>query len=213
MGGLLKFVSDSPGHAEDLVNTVDYTGFAALYADTHTATNPGREWDQILTEYTSGARARPVWGNGDIDYHYDRRGVRLKDILTILLVTERSREAVIQALASGRMYAVRGEDQLSLADFTVESAGKVAGSGEEVTSTGRFTVHVKIERPEGEAQAVRVQLIKSGVIAAEVEGRTPLDFIHVDSIASDEMEYVRLLAFSQGSRLTSNPIFIRGQGP
>ena len=214
MGGLLEFVSDSPGHAEDLVNTVDYTGFAALYADTHTATNPGREWDQILMQYTSGTRDRPVWGNGDIDYHYDRKGVQLKDILSILLVNERSREAVLEALASGRMYAFRGEqEQISLEDFTVESGGMIAQAGEEVTSTGRFTVHVKIEDMHGESQDVRVQLIKSGSIVAEVEARTPLDFIHVDSIDIGEMEYVRLLAFGRGSRITSNPIFVRSDRP
>ena len=89
----------------------------------------------------------------------------------------------------------------------------VAGAGEEVTSTGRFTVHVKIEKMHGESQDVRVQLIKSGVVAAEVEGLTPLDFIHVDSIDIGEMEYVRLLAFGRGSRITSNPIFVRGNRP
>lgn len=214
MGGLLEFVSDSPGHAEDLVNTVDYTGFAALYADTHTATNPGREWDQVLLEYTEGTRARPVWGNGDIDYHYNRKGVRIKDILSILLVQERTREAALEALASGRMYAFRGEQEpISLRDFTVESGGVAAGAGEEVASAGRFTVHVKVDKMGGESQDVRVQLIRSGAIAAEVEGRTPLDFIHVDSIDIGELDYVRLLVFSQGSRITSNPIFVRGRRP
>ena len=214
LGGLLEFVSDSPGHSEDLVNTFGYTGFAALYADTHTATNPGREWDEILMQYTGGTRDSPVWGNGDIDYHYDRKGVQLKDILSILLVKERSREAVIEALASGRMYAVRGgQEQISLRDFTVESGGMIGEAGETVTSAGRFTVHVKIEKMQGESKDVRVQLIKSGAIAAEVEGRTPLDFIHVDSIDIGEMEYVRLLVFSRGSRITSNPIFVRGHRP
>ena len=214
MGGLLEFVNDSRAHAEDLVKTVDYTGFAALYADTHTATNPGREWDQILMEYTSGTRDRPVWGNGDIDYHYNRKGVQLKDILTILLVDERSKEAALEALASGRMYAACGwGEKISLENFTVESGGMVAEAGGEVTSTGRFTVHVKIDKIYGESQDVRVQLIKSGAIVAEVEGRTPLDFIHVDSIDIDEMEYVRLLASMGSSRITSNPIFVRGREP
>jgi hypothetical protein len=43
-----QVLSDTPRHAGDLVGTRRYSGFAALYGDHITATEPGREWDRTL---------------------------------------------------------------------------------------------------------------------------------------------------------------------
>ena len=87
-GGLVSVASETPPHSEDLLQTSGYTGFAALYADRITATDPGREWDQALSQYLNGQRQRPIWGTGDIDYHVDEPGGRIDDILTVFLVRE-----------------------------------------------------------------------------------------------------------------------------
>jgi len=49
-------------YPEALIETDNYTGFAALYGDNITATKAGMQWDRALVQYCSGDRADPVWG-------------------------------------------------------------------------------------------------------------------------------------------------------
>ena len=56
-----------------LLETRNYTGFAALYGDTITITEPGNVWDVVLGEYCSGFRERPPWGIATADFHEGRR--------------------------------------------------------------------------------------------------------------------------------------------
>jgi len=216
-GGQARIFSVTPPHAEDLVHTYGYTGFAALYGDNITATEPGRQWDQILQEYLRGERQRPIWGDGEIDYHYDdvKRRNQIHDILTVFLVQERTREAVLEAMRHGRMYAARGGDEmLLLSSFRVDTELERAVAGEEVASQGDAEVHIRIDKASGGEEQTRVRLIKSGEVVAQVSGVTPLEFKHIDtSIQPGEKVYYRLLAYSRTARLTSNPIFVTGVKP
>ncbi len=214
LGGLAHFVSSTPPHAEDLVDTYDYTAFAALYADNITATEPGRHWDTILAQYVAGQRPKPIWGEGEIDYHWDQKGNQIHDILTVFLVKERSEQAVLDALRQGRMYAVRGGDeQLVLDTFEVESDISRGIAGEEIPSQGLARISLRIDKLNGKQEEVKLRLIKSGQVIAQFSGLTPLEFQQVDAgIRPGEKVYYRLLAQSRSSRLTSNPIFVAGVG-
>ena len=215
LGGLVSVSSETPAHAEDLVETSGYTGFAALYADQITATDPGREWDQALSQYLNGQRHRPVWGTGDIDYHVDAPGASIDDILTVFLVRSRTRAEVLDAMSAGRMYAVRGGDEaLQLHRFAAASNSGSAVMGERLVSSGATRITVEIGRFDGAEDRVHVRLIRGdrqgrAQVVAQVEGITPLEFEHVDTqIAPGEQQYYRLMAASRGSRLTANPIFV-----
>lgn len=217
LGGLVRVVSRTEAHADDLVATRDYIAFAALYADHITATEPGRQWDQVLVEYLAGERHRPVWGTGEIDYHVDEEGGRLHDISTVFLVRQHTRGEVLEALHEGRMYATRGGDRaLALSAFTVATEAGTAGSGEEVPAYGRPRISVGVDRWDGSETEVRVRLVRGGAsgqvqVVADVTGPTPLDLEHVgSSLARGGRAYYRVLASSHGGLLTSNPIFVSG---
>jgi hypothetical protein len=217
LGGLARFVSATPRHPEDLVDTYDYTGFAALYADYTVAIEPGKQWDTVLNQYLAGQRPRPIWGEGEIDYHWDQEGNRIHDILTVFLVRERTEEAVLEALRQGRMYAVRGGDeQLVLDTFEVESELRRGISGEEIPSQGLARISVRIDKLNGVSEEVGLQLIKSGQVIARFSGPTPLEFQQVDTgIQPGEKVYYRLMAEAsdnRSTRLVANPIFVTGVG-
>lgn len=214
LGEMAHFVSSTPPHPEDLVDTYDYTAFAALYADNITVTEPGRQWDTVLGQYLAGQRVKPIWGEGEIDYHWDEKGNQIHDILTVFLVKERTREAVLDALRQGRMYAVRGGDeQLVLDIFEVESEIRKGISGEQIPSQGLARISMRIDKLNGKQEEVKLRLIKTGQVIAEFSGLTPLEFQQVDTgIRPGEKAYYRLLAQSRTAKLTSNPIFVTGVG-
>lgn len=214
LGDLAHFISSTPRHPEDLVDTYDYTGFAALYADNTIAIEPGKQWDTVLNQYLAGQRAKPIWGEGEIDYHWDEKGNQIHDILTVFLVKERTSEAVLEALRQGRMYAARGGDeQLVLDTFEVESEIRRGIAGEEIPSQGLARISIRIDKLNGKQEEVMLQLIKTGQVIAEFSGLTPLEFQQVDTgIRPGEKVYYRLLARSRTARLTSNPIFVTGTG-
>jgi hypothetical protein len=208
-------VSDTPPHPQDLLETSGYTGFAALYGDHVTATEPGAEWDQLLRAHLDGRRERPVWGTGEIDYHSRLQpGNRIHDILTVFLVRERTRAAVLEALRRGRVYAVRGGDeQLVLRRFEVDTGLGAGVAGEEVASSGRAAVRVLVEKANGSAEPVEVRLVRDGKVAAQVEGAAPLELEHAETdLHPGDRTYYRLLARSRTALLTSNPIFVRDVG-
>ncbi|MDA0333993.1 MAG: hypothetical protein O2782_02395 [bacterium] len=218
IAGMVEVYSQTPAHAGDLLATQGYTGFAALYADHTTATEPGREWDQTLIEYLQGRRARPSWGTGEIDYHRQERRAEIHDIQTVLFVEERSRPGVLEALTHGRAYAVRGgDDALQLQRFVVATVVGEAISGQQVSTAGKpWTVSAVIDKADGSAEVVDLRLVRGTAqgqveVVAAISGATPLHIEHIEThLAPDEQCYFRLLATSRTSMLTSNPIFLRG---
>ncbi|MFC1817239.1 PHP domain-containing protein, partial [Thermodesulfobacteriota bacterium] len=60
---------NTPPYPAALEQSVDYTGFAALYGDNITATEPGHQWDRVLLDFCNGKRKQPVWGIATADYH------------------------------------------------------------------------------------------------------------------------------------------------
>lgn len=218
LGGLLHVRSQTPAHAADLERTRHYTGFAALYADNITATEPGHEWDRTLTAYLAGQRQRPAWGTGEIDYHVDEPGGRIDDIQTVLWVSEASRAAVLEALARGRSYAVRGgQAALSLERWSLRTGSVVAVSGERAdVDTPTWQVGAVVDKVNGDEEEVRVRLIRGDAdgsvrVVADVRGRTPLRLERVESdLVAGNRRYYRLMARSRTSILTSNPVFIGG---
>jgi hypothetical protein len=215
LGGLLQVVSLTPPHPEDLVETRGYTGFAALYGDNITITEPGGVWDQLLGEYLAGTRDRPIWGTGEIDYHdHEQKGSQIHDILTVFLVRERTRAAVLEALRQGRLYAVRGGDeQLQLRRFALDTELGSAVSGEEVASSGQAVVSVFLDKANGASESVEARLVRDGRVVARFDGVTPLEFQYLETgLRMGEKTYYRLLAASRTARVTSNPIFATGVG-
>lgn len=200
-------------YVDDLINAVDYTGFEAIYGDTVTMTDPGRQWDRILNQYCRGERAQPVWGFSGADFHGDRRGEAIDTYQTIFLLKEKTVGSVLDALKKGRYYAVlkprRG--RIVLETFSVSSTQTDADAimGETLTAGGVPVIRGRVSDLNGEKYRVRVQLIRGGAVFREMDGALPLSFEFNDTERRQAMTYYRLAASGGAGRILSNPIFVR----
>ncbi len=206
-------------HAEDLVSANRITGFQAVAPAPVRAAQAGRQWDGALTDYTQGKRAAPVWGYGGNNFLCeDMEGPVFGSVRTVFLVREKSREAVLDAMAHGRMYAVRQPDanRLSLDEFVVreKELGHKAEMGETLVSTGAPEIHLKVRDTGGEGKKARVTLIRNGTVIREVTATLPHQLVHTDAEVPLEgtVFYRVLVNASEVDHLASNPIFVRFPG-
>ena len=197
-----------------LLDSKGYTGFAALYGDTITITEPGNLWDKVLTEYCRGYRDRPAWGIATADYHKEGdAGEKLGNFQTVFLVQEKSRKAVLEAIKAGKMYAYRGDYPRSvrLEEFSVsDPAGEKKGlSGDDIVVKGRPRIKVALTVSDASDQPVRVRLIRSGQLIETFDAKLPVTVDYEDeSAAIGEKHFYRVDMQGCGI-LVSNPIFVK----
>jgi hypothetical protein len=209
--GPIRLVTDR--HAEDLAEASGYTGFAALYADTATITEPGALWDRMLERFCRGVRPEPVWGMAEVDFHEEGDGVELDSFQTIVIAAAKTEAAVLDALSRGRFYAVQkgGGHRLVLERFEAGGAesGRKADSGQEVSVRGAPKVSVRVSASDGSARRVTLSLVRGGVAMPPVEGVTPAAFEYMDEASWEGRSFYRLEVNGEdGSRLLSNPVFV-----
>lgn len=210
----------TPPYPLALEQATGYTGFAAIYGDTITITEPGHEWDQVLLEYCNGKRAKPVWGIATADYHSEEEpGEKLGNFPTVFLVKEKSKAAVLDAMRSGRMYAVRGPfpQRLMLEEFSICSNSckdkAVTGQEIELQQPARIRVALALKIPE--SMQVSIRLIQAGKLLKTLETNLParVEF-RDDYFRAGEKTFFRIEARTHGAgRLVSNPIFVTFSQP
>jgi len=206
----------TPPYPYFLKQAVGYTGFAAIYGDNITVTKPGHEWDQVLMAYCRGERAKPVWGISTADYHSEEEpGEKLGNFPTVFLVRQRTKQAVLDAMRSGRMYAVRGPypQRLMLEEFTIcaNSCKENASSGQEIELRQPARIRVRLALKEPETKKVSIRLIQAGKLLKTLETTLParVEF-RDDYFQAGEKTFFRIEARTQGAgRLVSNPIFVK----
>ncbi|CAB1063592.1 hypothetical protein D1BOALGB6SA_8375 [Olavius sp. associated proteobacterium Delta 1] len=209
--GPIKMVTEH--YPDELIDSNNYTGFAAIYGDSSSAASAGMHWDQILMDYCRGRRDQPVWAIAGSDFHEEQNGVELDTLQTIFLVNDKRSQDVLQALERGRIYAVQKskDSRLSLDQFNVKekSSGKAADMGEEINVTGTPIVEGRISVLDGSRQDVTVSIVRDGKQTWAFEGQTPLDFHLVDQDGWTGKTFYRLDVKSKtGGYLLSNPIFV-----
>jgi hypothetical protein len=211
---------DTPPYPQVLIESTNYTGFAALYGDAITITEPGNIWDKVLIEYCSGQRASPVWGISSADFHREGgAGEKLGNFPTFFLVKSKNKKDILDALKKGRMYACRGDvdsPRLILEDFSIfdsKSSQKVV-MGEEIFSKGYPSINIRISTADSEkGNSVTVRLIRSGNLLETFSAETPMSInFEDDFFESGKKVYYRLDAIDKrGRKLVSNPIFVKFQ--
>jgi len=206
----------TPPYPEVLELARNYTGFAAIYGDNITVTKPGHEWDRVLQAYCQGQRAKPVWGIATADYHSEKEpGGKLGNFPTVFLVRKKTKSEVLDAMRTGRMYAVRGPypQRLVLDDFSVCSSlcDGNAVSGEEIELRRPAKIHIKLSLKDPVEKTVTVRLIRSGELIRTLKGKLPLDLEIQDTYhRTGEKVFYRIDARARGAgRLMSNPIFVK----
>jgi hypothetical protein len=204
---------DTPPYPEVLEESRDYTGFAALYGDTITVTEPGNIWDRVLLAYCSGERDRPVWGISTADFHKEgEAGEVLGNFPTVFLVHRKTKREILKALKNGKMYACRGDYPhiVKLDEFSVcSSKGDLIGiSGDEVVLEGNPRIKVSLSVPEPTKNPVTGRLIRSGEVIERFEGQLPIKIDFEDAYCKPgERIYYRMDLHGYG-KLVSNPIFV-----
>jgi hypothetical protein len=199
-----------------LLETKNYTGFAALYGDTITITEPGNVWDIVLKEYCGGFRSRPPWGIATADYHKEGgAGQKLGDFQTVLWLKEKSTRSVLEALKTGRMYACQGRypEIPRLDEFSVTGADGGAPpraiSGEELTLPRNPRIRIRLSGGGASSNQVQVRLIRSGSLIQTFVGTLPLDIDYVDEWESPGERIYYRMDMSGAGKIVSNPIFVK----
>lgn len=221
----IKVVS-SP-YEEDLLNTFDYTGIAIFSEGMRRVGPPGGIWDQILLQYCAGLRERPVWVIGEVDYKV--QDYPIDETQTIFLLKEKNSEAILNALRTGKMYAVMGAaNSLTLNSFVVEDvdSGKLAFMGDEITIKDKpririvVTVHDsdKSSPPERsrageyEKRNFNIDLIRNGSVIKTFEADGPIDIVYDDDYHNPGEKIYYRLAIDTGylfRGIVTNPIFVQ----
>jgi len=203
---------DTPPYPQVLQESRGYTGFAALYGDNITITEPGNLWDRVLIEYCKGERNRPPWGISTADFHGEKEsGAKLGTFPTVFMVRKKTKEAILSAMRQGRMYACLGYPQrMILKEFSVCSSGCQTNAvlGEEMMLNENPKIHISLSSREPTKNPVKVRLVRSGVLLKTFEGTLPMELEYEDKYYKPgEKIFYRIDARGCGT-LVSNPIFV-----
>jgi hypothetical protein len=196
-----------------LSESTGYTGFAAIYGDNITLTEPGNIWDTTLKEYCMGYRNHPPWGIATADFHQEADGAPLGTYQTVFFVQEKKKNAVLKALRNGKMYAsqVNYPQVMKLEDFSVSSSDdKTKGiSGDEITLKEYPRVKISISTSVPSPDKVKIRLIRSGEMIYLFEEKLPLMIDYVDPYYKPgERIYYRMDMHGAGT-IVSNPVFVK----
>ncbi|MEE9258031.1 MAG: hypothetical protein V3U37_00690 [Nitrospinaceae bacterium] len=206
-------------HSEDLVLSRGYTGFQTVTGDPSFLMESDSAWDHVLNEYVRGERKDPAWGYGGNNFTCEDEGRHKFGMArTIFLVREKSREAVLDAMRSGRMYAVHqpGDDRLSLDEFTVSDkvTGHHAEMGEELLVTDFPEIKVKVHTTKGGGKTARFIVIRNGKEVKQETAALPyeLNWRDVEVDKSGVVYYRVNVIVDINDHIVSNPIFVRFVG-
>lgn len=208
---------DTPPHPEVLEESVGYTGFAALYGDNITVTEPGNAWDRVLTAYCKGTRSRPVWGISTADFHGEgESGEKLGNFPTVFLLREKSRKGVLEALKNGKMYAYSGgyPQFVRLDEFSVcHPDGSNKGfSGDEIILKDSPGIRISLSATVPFENKVKVRLIRSGKLVETFEETLPMQINYEDKYFQPGKKIYYRMDMSGCGVLVSNPVFVKFEG-
>lgn len=208
----------TPPYPQDLILSANYTGFSILYGEKTVATEPGRHWDKLLKSFCLGVRKKPAWGIAGSDFHDETAWLKLDTLQTIFLVRDKSKSAVMEALAAGRTYAVlkTGQVPLALERFSVTDtvSGNSAILGETLRTGRQRMVEGRVVAGGNEPMPIELTVVRDGKPWQKFKGRTPLEFHFADNDAVQVKTYYRLsVDAGREGRLVSNPIFIVSAHP
>jgi hypothetical protein len=206
----------SEAYPDFLLRTDGADGFASLYEGHRQAAAPGGFWDEALAAFARGERRKPLWTVGELDLHAEGEagGKFIGEVETVLRARARTKRAVLEALRTGAMYAVRQDKtrRLVLDRFVVVCGKQRARSGEHVIANGPCRIDARLHQDGEPSEAITVVLVRNGDVTDErrvevdEEGAT-LSWTEED--VPTDTYYYRLIAKRRNNHiLFSNPIFV-----
>lgn len=196
----------TPPYAEDLKKSSDYTGFSVFPRGSRMVPEPGGCWDEVLCDYCSGKRGKPVWCIAETDYR------RVEDDIanpaTVFVNSVSNEEDAISALREGKVYALDSpQKDLFLNYFGVwdeKRRRSVSMGGELQSVSSSVTIKADVESKHPLKNTI---LIKDGVVIKESDEKQ-FEFVDDLSSAGGKVFYRLIAENVQGSRLFSNPVFV-----
>jgi len=214
---------DTPPYNERVFRTPTADGFAALYGDTDSNTEPGGLWDQYMINYMMGLHDKPIWGVAAGDFHEEGQsgeylGNFPMDVWTAANAT--SPRAILSAMREGHMVAWHMPKNRNLRINTLfleDAMGKHWLPGDEVTTPGQIILHCSLAERPVSAHPVQTQLLHVQII---VDGRTMgLSLLGLGQPLRESLQLapgahvIRLRIPGQnGIRMEANPFLVRVQG-
>jgi hypothetical protein len=214
--GLLGTVTvKTEPHPEALVQTAGYTGFGGLYQDERTIVKPGELWDRLLNVPELKQQPGPVL-IGELAFHgLNDAGKDLHRLVMGLRVKERTVAGVLEALQFGHTYAVGEGDhhvQLRLDEFRLLCQGgtKSASVGDRLdpAGSGDLTVRLSVTSSDGGRHPVKVRVIRSGLVLAQLTGETPFHADWPDATMPIDERLTYRVEITGSGELLSNPIVV-----
>ena len=142
-------------------------------------------------------------------------GKDLDRVVTVLSVKERTIAGVLEALRSGHVYAVGAGGphvQLRLDEFRIVCQGgaKSASVGDRLDPAGArdLMVHFSITATDRGRHPVKVRVIRSGQILAQLAGQTPFRIDWPDTHAPIAERITYRVEITGSGELLSNPIVV-----
>jgi hypothetical protein len=202
-------------HPEALLQTTGYTGFGGLYQDSRLIVKPGELWDRLLELPVSEQRTTPVL-IGELAFHgFTDAGKDLHRLVTTLRVKERTVSGVLEALQSGHSYAVGDGDrhvQLRLDEFRVacegQSSSAEAGDRLDSAEACDLMIHLSVTAADRGRHPVKVRIIRSGNVMAQLIGQTPFRVDWADSTVPMGERMTYRVEVTGSGELLSNPIMV-----
>lgn len=199
-------------YPDDLLRSVRYTAFGAIYEDTTRFERSGAGWDRLLAQHVAGERSRPVWAIAESGFHETGATKRLGLVQTVLLDAERSEAGVLDALRRGRLYALRRtpERALELAEFSIAvgTEATMIAHTTRVPAGGEVDVRIGVTASDGGSHPVRVTLVRNGKAVAAWTERTPFRTVHRETVPPGRGFYRLDVRGDRPHSLLTNPIFV-----
>jgi len=203
-----------------LLNTDNYNGFAAIYADARTIHLAGKEWDTALLSYCKGKRKVAPFAFGELDYHKDFKDLPFDYIKTCIFLDknkELNEENIINALLNGNFYASRkGKSEIIMKEFSLNDEKQKAFSGEiiELNSDSlKLNISGFIEGNISDSnKKIRLTIIVNGKKIQEniLTGKNIEVSLYINKKEfTENLNYLRVMLDSEDSEIISNPIFIK----
>ena len=192
--------------------TEGYHGFALTYVGYLFLADPGGVWDRLLLAYCRGARARPVWVIGELDWRGPQERP-LAMVITEMLVAERSSASILDALRAGRMWVLFHTgvhapelDSFDLTDVHTQSRATV---GEWLSATGPIRIHLAGYQDSDADHPATLTLIRDGEVVEQRELRDGRFDAEWSVEPPTHAGFYRVIVTGSSGFIYTNPVFVR----
>ena len=167
----------------------------------------------MLKEYCQGARKEPIWAIGGLGFdQIGELSKEIRDLKVMVLLKDWNKEAVLNAFKEGKVYVTMGNAGLRLDSFFIQNSlfdATKASMGEELEVKGNPFISLKGYALPGNSEAIKVTLIRNGIIIKTFEVNNPFHIEYQDEHAEKGKNgYYRIEITSASGILVANPIFV-----